>query len=392
MTTGYVVSALSSQQLARAHAARFSPPRGLRRVLCLCAAMLCASLVATTAMATNITDLRGQTVTVQTPVKSIAIDDGRFLIALALLHDDPASVLAAWPHDIHRIGRSVYDALLAHSPALAAVPKIASSAGSFNLEALLAVDPGAAVFSLGRGPTPAQISLMQRVGIPVVFIDFFMHPLENQARSLRILGQLTGATDRAEAYIKFRQQHLQHIAQRVATIPQADWPTVFIEAHAGISADCCFAPGNGNIGEYIKFVGGHNIGADVIQGASGKLSLEYVISRNPDIYIATGGPSLKDSGGLVLGPGVDAETASKTLARVAARPGIAELSAIGSGRVYGISHLLLNSPLDIVAIERLAKWIHPELFADLDPQQTLDTIEQRFLAVPYAGTHWTSLE
>src|SRR5699024_3118494 len=168
-------------------------------------------------------------------------------------------------------------------------------------------------------------------------------------------------------------------------------PTVFIEAHAGMSDDCCFAPGNGNISEYVNFVGGHNIGADVIQGASGKLSLEYVISRNPDIYIATGGPSLKDTGGLVLGPGVDADTARTTRVEVAARPGIAELGAVKSGHVYGISHLLLNSPLDIVAIERLAKWIHPGLFAELDPQQTLQTIEQRLLAIPYAGTHWTTL-
>lgn len=379
------------QQPATLGLAHFRPVLRCRYMLCLLVITLVTGLFAASATATTITDLSGQTVSVQTPVKSIAIDDGRFLIALALLHDDPASVLAAWPHDIRRIGRSMYAALVEHSPELAKVPKIASSAGTFNLEALLAVDPGAAVFSLGRGPTQAQIALMQQVGIPVVFIDFFMHPLENQARSLRILGQLTGAEDRAEAFIAFRQRHLQHIAARVATLADDQRPSVFIEAHAGISADCCFSPGNGNIGEYIQFVGGHNIGADVIKGASGKLSLEYIIATNPDIYIATGGPALRDSGGLVLGPGIDAQTAHKTLARVAARPGIAQLSAVKAGRVYGISHLLLNSPLDIVAIERLAKWIHPQLFADLDPQATLDTINKKFLAVPYTGTHWIDL-
>lgn len=384
-----------NQPHAADHAYRNSRAQsGASRLLWLITVTACLIWAPGIASAEQITDLRGRTVTVDTPVDSISIDDGRFLIALALLHDDPASVLAAWPHDIHRIGRSVYDALLTHSSSLASVPKIASSAGTFNLEALLSVAPGAAVFSLGRGPTTAQMALMERVGIPVVFIDFFMHPLENQARSLRILGQLTGAEAQAQAqaYIEFRQQHLQHIAERIATLPEDEWPTVFLEAHAGISEDCCFSPGNGNIGEYIEFVGGHNIGADVIQGASGKLSLEYVISRNPDIYISTGGPNLEDSGGLVLGPGINAQTARQTLAEVASRPGIAQLSAVKSGRVYGISHLLLNSPLDIVAIERLAKWIHPKLFSDLDPQATLETINQRFLAVPYEGTHWISLE
>ncbi len=352
---------------------------------------LCLALASGMAAAAKIVDLSGRTVSVATPVNSIAIDDGRFLVALALLHDDPARLLAAWPRDIHRIGQSFYDALLKNSPALASVPQISSSAGTFSLEALLAVAPGAAVFSLGRGPTQAQVQVIESVGIPVLFIDFFTHPLENQARSLRILGQLTGAEERAGAYIAFRDRHLQAIAQRVATIPADQRPTVFLEAHAGISDDCCFSPGNGNIGEYIDFVGGHNIGADVIQGASGKLSLEYVISRDPDVYIATGGPSLKGKGGLVLGPGMDAERARKTLARVAARAGIAELSAVKSGNVHGLSHLLLNSPLDIVAIEMLARWIHPNLFADLDPQATLAEIERRFLGVPYDGTHWISL-
>lgn len=365
---------------------------GFGRTLCRLVMLLGLVLVSQPGMAEQIVDLRGRTVSVATPVDRIAIDDGRFLTALALLHDNPARVLAAWPHDVHRIGQSFYQALLQQSPALADVPRISSSAGNFNLEALLAVAPGAAVFSLGRGPTNAQIQLLQSVGIPVLFIDFFMHPLENQARSLRILGQLTGAEKQAAAYIEFRQRHLQHIAQQVATLPKDAWPTVFLEAHAGISEDCCFSPGNGNIGEYIEFVGGHNIGADVIQGASGKLSLEYVIARDPDVYIATGGPNLQGTGGLVLGPGVDVETARKTLAGVAARPGIAQLSAVKSGRVHGISHLLLNSPLDIVAIEMLAKWIHPDLFAELDPQATLATIERRFLAVPYAGTHWISLQ
>jgi iron complex transport system substrate-binding protein len=39
----------------------------------------------------------------------------------------------------------------------------------------------------------------------------------------------------------------------------------------------------------------------------------------------------------------------------------------------------------------LAKWIHPERFADLDPAATLTTINQRFLAVPYEGRYWADL-
>jgi iron complex transport system substrate-binding protein len=39
----------------------------------------------------------------------------------------------------------------------------------------------------------------------------------------------------------------------------------------------------------------------------------------------------------------------------------------------------------------MAKWIHPELFADLNPRATLDEINSRFLAVPYRGDYWVDL-
>ena len=182
------------------------------------------------------------------------------------------------------------------------------------------------------------------------------------------------------------------IRQKVATLGQAQRPDVFLEAHAGISNDCCFSPGKGNVGAYIDFVGGHNIGADVIPGASGKLSLEYILSRDPAVYIATGGPQLARTGGLVLGRGVDRAQARASLEHVASRHGIAHMGAVRRGNVHGLAHQLLKSPLDIVAIEVLAKWIHPELFAGLDPGRTLATINREFLAVPYGGAFWVSVE
>ena len=87
----------------------------------------------------------------------------------------------------------------------------------------------------------------------------------------------------------------------------------------------------------------------------------------------------------------EAARARDSLRKVAGRPGIAGLSAVKAGRAHGFSHQLLNSPLDIVAIEAFARWIHPELFVDIDPQATLDTINRAFLSVPYTGTWWIDL-
>jgi iron complex transport system substrate-binding protein len=344
------------------------------------------------ALAAQLTDLSGRTVTVPDQVGKIAIDDSRFLVALALIEADPVMRLAAWPRDVHRLGEVTYAQYLAKFPALGKLPQVASSAGSFNLEAMLAAAPDVAVVSVGSGPTPAQITQLQAAGIPVVFIDFFDNPFKNQERSLRILGQLTGSTAQAEAYIAFRRQHMDTIAQRVAKLPAQGRPTVFLEAHAGMSRDCCSSPGRGNMGEYIDFVGGHNIGADVLKAPTGKLNIEYVISRDPQVYIATGGAHLDKAGGLVLGAGYDAAQARASLGKVAQRQGIAQLSAVQRGATHALAHQLINSPIDIVAIEAFATWVHPELFRDVDPARTLAEINQRFLAVPYEGAGWVSLK
>ncbi|MGH7003361.1 MAG: ABC transporter substrate-binding protein, partial [Alphaproteobacteria bacterium] len=67
------------------------------------------------------------------------------------------------------------------------------------------------------------------------------------------------------------------------------------------------------------------------------------------------------------------------------------LTAIRAGHGFAVSHQLSISALSVLVLECFAKWIHPALFADLDPSDTLAEINRRFMAVPMEGTFWTSL-
>lgn len=336
-------------------------------------------------------DLRDRPVWALPPSGKLSIDDGRYLIALSLIHPNPVSLLAAWGGDVNRISPEMHAAFVARFPTLAELPKIAQSGHAFNAEAVLAARPATAVVSLDSGPSDEQAAQLEAAGVSVAFIDFFSHPFENASRSLALLGGLIGRSEQAQAFIAFKQARLDRISSRVAGVPQDQRPTVFLEPHAMITPDCCASPGKGNIGDYIAFVGGRNIGADVLNQPTGKLNLEYVIQRDPDVYIATGGPHLARAGGFVVGAGFSAEQSQAGLRRVASRPGIATLKAVRQGRAHGLSHQLINSPIDVVAVEVLAKWIHPELFEDLDPRAILDEINSRFLAVPYQGAYWADL-
>lgn len=334
-------------------------------------------------------DMKGRTVTLNGPAKRILIDDGRVMLAMALIHKDPVSLLAAWPKDINRLGDLTYKAYLAKYPKLADVPLVASSATTFSLEKAIASKPDVALISVNAKLSDTEIKQCEAAGIKVVHLDFFVEPFKNVDSSLQILGDLIGARAKADEFVAFRKQHLSAISNKLGANPKR--PKVFLEVHAGMAGECCNAPGKGNIGEYINFVGGHNIAADVLPAATGKVNLEYVISQNPSVYIATGGPHLEKTGGLVVGPGYTVERARASLKKITERPGLASLSAVKGGKVHGLSHQLLNSPLDLLAAEALAKWIHPELFGTLDPSKTMAEINRRFLVVPLEGTNWIDL-
>jgi iron complex transport system substrate-binding protein len=353
--------------------------------------MLLIALVLPARAEIVVTDVAGREVRLAEPASRILIDDGRYLVALALIHPDPVSVLSAWPKDIHRIGPAYYRQFVERFPAIENLMQSASSATNFSVEQVLAAEPDLAIFSLQSQPSPEEISQIERAGIPVAIIDFFNHPLRNSEQSFRLLGAVTKREEQAEAFIKLRADRIETIRGRLEA-DASSRPSVMLEPHAARTEECCPSPGKGNIGDYITLTGGDNIGADVIKGITGVLNLEFVIEANPDVYIATGGPHMEGTQGLLIGPGYDEATIRSTLERVVSRPGISGLKAVGEGRAYGLAHQLLNSPLDILTIETLASWIRPGLFSDIHPEETMKLLNERFLAVPLTDINWIALK
>jgi len=358
----------------------------------LCVA-ICAGSPAWSQSEVTLTDIAGRKVTVKLPVRHVVLGEGRQLTALALLHPDPVSLVAGWLGDLKRLDSKTYELFRSKNPAIDKIPLIGiTNESTFSVERTLSIRPDVAIFSGGHGPSARSaeaVRQLEAAGIPVVFIDFHDKPLENSVASIAILGKLLGQEEKASAYIKFYQDRLDLIAKRIAEA-KLKRPTVFMHMHARLW-ECCPSPGKGNLGEYIVFAGGSNIAADILPGATGQVNLEYVIQRNPDIYIATGGAHAINRG-LAIGTYVTEDDARKALQTIAEEKGINTLSAVANGRVYGLWHHFYNSPLNIIAIEAFAKWFHPELFADVDPRKTLAEINARFLAVPFDGVYFVSLK
>lgn len=360
------------------------------RLLLVVATLLSVLTLPARSEPVTVTDLLGRSVTLPAPAKRIVLAQGRQLNALGLIHPDPISLLAGWGADHRRQNPDAYARYLAKFPAIESVPTVGDGGtqDGFSFEKAVSLSPDLVILSRSLAGTrtgPGDlVERFEAAGIKVAVVDFFLQPMRDTLPSLRMLGKLAGREEQAEAYIRFYEERRRLIEDRLRG---AERPSVFMHAHAG-GFDCCQTPGKGTFDDFITAAGGRNIAAAILPGATGQISLEQLLAADPAIYVATGGTHLAKLNGLVLGLGVSREIAAPSFAALLGKPGIAALAAVRNRRAYGLWHLFNDTPLHIVAIERLATWFHPERFADVDPQATLDEISRRFSAIPLDGALW----
>lgn len=354
----------------------------------LAAALACACLGFPALADITVTDILGRQVTVPEPADRIVLGEGRHLSVLGLIHDDPVSLVAGWRLE-RPLDEPTMAAYRARFPAIDAIQTVGGGARSISAESVIALHPDLLVMSLMDANDPAMQRAREQIeaaGIPVAYVDFFSHPQENSIPSLRILGRLTGAEERAENFAQFYEERLDRVRDRLSA-SGAPRPGVFLHSHAA-ARNCCSTVGQGVFHDFITAAGGRNIGDGVIRGAQGNVSLEYLIGTDPDFYVATGGTHMAPRGGLVLGSGVGPDQARQSFDALIGAPGFNALSAVQNGHAAGVWHLFNDSPVHIALIEYLAKTFHPDLFADLDPAATLTEIQTRFSPVAVDGTWW----
>lgn len=355
----------------------------------------CLFAAAPMAQARQVTDLAGRVVTVPDHPQRVLLGEGRFVFAMALLdRADPVARVVGWQGELKQQDPYSWQQLVKRFPKAADVPLIGkTSEASVSPEKIVSLKPDVAVFSLsGHGPGRhnPMIASLQEAGIPIVFIDFRQHPVQNTVPSLRILGQALDRQDAAERYIAFYESHMARVRQIVQPVPQAERPRVFVEMLAGVWPACCHSTGNGSFGDLLEAAGGVNVAAPVLPGAIGDVSMEFLLQAQPQVYIATGSRSEPGRAGLLAGPGAAADVSAASLSTLLERDGIRDLDAVKKGRAFGIWHAFYNSPYNVAAVEAMAKWLYPERAAALDPRATLDTLYRDFLDVDGAGTYWTA--
>lgn len=363
----------------------------MRLLPLLLATLLLAALPARAEVAypLTVTDSLQRSVTIAAEPKAVLLGSGFNLVALSLIHPDPVSLLAGWAGDMKGDNPEIYARFLEKFPKIAEVPIIGDGV-TVSFEAALSLKADLAILAnwqadgdLGR----QAIDYLERIGVPVVVVDFNSDALKNTAGTMRLLGRILNREAQANAFADFYEARIARIRERGAANP-GPGPTVLMDAFPN-PEKCCYAYGTGGLGEFIAITGSRNI-AESLPRQGGLVGTEFVVAADPEVYIATASPGGTYST-FSIGPGVDAQEARETLARAVESPFLANLKAVRDGRVHGLWNFFNAVPLNVLAAEAFARWLRPELFSDVDPAETLAEINATFAAVPFDGAYWISL-
>ena len=351
-----------------------------------------------TAAAKTITDVAGRQVEVAAESKRIILGEGRQIYLLAAFDTDaPFQRVVGWRDDFHKADWDGYRAYAARYPQIKRLPTFGGAKdGTFNVEQALTLKPDLVLMNLeSRAATDEGklIEKLQAVGVPVVFIDFREAPMVNAEKSIRIMGELLNKPERAQAIIDFRHQQIERVTARLQDF-RGTRPKVMIDRAGGYTDECCMSFGNENFGQMVEIAGGSNIAKELIPGTFGTLNPEQIIASRPDVVVVTGAnwKNYNTVGKWVgVGPGADTKEAEARLRALMMRDAFKTLPVAHNGHAHAIWHQFYDSPYQFVAIQALAKWLHPDLFADLDPDATFREFHEKFLPLPYQPVYWVTL-
>lgn len=375
--------------------------RGFLGAFAANATMIAAATFAQ-AEALTFTDVAGREVTLSEMPDKIILGEGRMMYGITPLIDgNPFEKIVGWKNDLIQYDPDAFKKYQEVFPEDTArmIDFGNPYAGDFSIEAVLEAETDLVLLDIGNLFKAEETGLIEKLdaaGVQVAFLDFRKNATENAIPSLLMLGRVFGEEKRAAEFIDFYIAQMRKVTNVVDQIPADERPLVVVENAAGWQADfCCWSFGPYNYGRFVELAGGKNFGSTLANAYRVDLSAEGIIAADPDIVFGTGAnwkEARPEVTAVLLGYNADPEENKKRLKALASRPGFAELRAVKEGRFHSIYHQFYNSPYHFLAVQQLAKWIHPEEFEDLDVEASFKELHDRFLPFEPSGQFWITLD
>ena len=238
---------------------------------------------------TEITDALGRTVTVDLPVKRVAVNFNFEEFTAVAGVDGWSKVVGISRGPWEGWRPLIFNRYKAVIPNLAAMPDIGfTEDNSLSAEKVIGLKPDVLLMSeWGYKAATTQMQQIEGAGIPVVVIDYNAQLLERHLASTRALGKVMGAEARAEELAGLYEREYKDVLARVAKAKAAGAKPkkVYVELGQAGAETVGNTYNNTMWGKIITTLGADNIATGKIPGPWGPLNAEAVIAENPDLIL-----------------------------------------------------------------------------------------------------------
>ena len=149
------------------------------------------------------------------------------------------------------------------------------------------------------------------------------------------------------------------------------------------------------LGPFVEAAGGINIADAVAPGPTSLHTEEFLLAAQPDVWIGTASGTrdeyIAGKSPVALGYLMTPQDSNQSLRTYINSSSLVGLTATDRGRVHAIWHGFYNSPLNIIALNYFAYWLHPSLFADRHPHELAEALAREFLPYDLTGVLGVSL-
>jgi iron complex transport system substrate-binding protein len=229
------------------------------------------------------------------------------------------------------IGRDSYST---YPPDLEDLPIVGQSSYSPSIELILELDPDVVIADTMLSDDNRE--KIERGGVPVIVIR--SGDPERTMAIIKDLGTILDKNERAEELVAFIDRYHSIVEERTADLDEEEKPVVLGEWASPWNAA---TPGTG-FGDKIAAAGGISIAADETPGSYVVVSSEWVAEKD---------------------------------------------KAVKDGRVYVVTSGVMGGAPSIISDLYFAKWFHPDLFEDIDPEEVHEELVQEFFGLELDGAY-----
>jgi iron complex transport system substrate-binding protein len=257
---------------------------------------------------------------------------------------------------------------------------------NIDVEAMLELFPDIIIVDV-QFQSKACVKKMIEMGLPVVFTDVNTEPFHGEQRSMEMLGEMLGYSERIQAMVRYADEKTDALLQRIDALlaSGAKKPVLYFECGNTIPSKIGGSRGDTSSGWGLLW---QRLGADNIAVGHGSdvLDPEVVLNADPDVMVIGGSNWDKTSNIMRMGYFVTPEAASAHLGEyVTARAGWDNLPAVQNKKLYSVHFNGTVYPFSFAIFEYMAKMLWPEEFAAIEPQADLDEFFALYMPIEFSG-------